>query len=208
MPKKIRTAAIEKDDVSQRPSPDASSKGPAMMRVASSGSVVLTSSQWMNSVSSFDVQHERPRRQRDGIRKRQPAEGTFQPGLDLDDAGPDIDARRIDVAHHVDIGAHKFDSEDAGVQDKMVEARGREPNSLPNIGLLREYVCQCRRNKCAGDDELHRERRIRRNPEKCQKQPQPEEAFCPPQPTARTIQFQSPRSPRCFGTVRRLIFGR
>src|ERR1700722_14554055 len=43
----------------------------------------------------LDVEHERPRRQRDRIGKREPAERTFQPGLDLDDARPDIDARRV-----------------------------------------------------------------------------------------------------------------
>ena len=49
--KKISDRGDEKKDVSQRPSPDVPQKGPAIMRVASSGSVVFTSSQWTSIVS-------------------------------------------------------------------------------------------------------------------------------------------------------------
>src|ERR1700733_5797677 len=92
----------------------------------------------------FDVDYQRSRRQRDRIGKRQRAMGTSQPGLDLDDTRRDIDARSVNITHHVDIGAYKFDGEHAGVPNKMIEARGRELNPLPNAGLLRKYERQCR----------------------------------------------------------------
>ena len=46
------------------------------------------------------------------------ADRRLQPDPDLDDAGRDVDARRIDVSHHVEVGAHQLDREDAGVQKK------------------------------------------------------------------------------------------
>ena len=53
---------------------------------------------------ALDVDDQRTGRQRDRIGKRQSADRRFQRGLDLDDAWREIDARRIDIAQHIDVG--------------------------------------------------------------------------------------------------------
>src|SRR5262245_25999223 len=49
---------------------------------------------------AIDVDHERSRRKSNRIRERQPSDRGFELGLDPDNPGIDLDARRIDVAHH------------------------------------------------------------------------------------------------------------
>src|SRR4051812_3749435 len=60
--------------------------------------------------------HERARRQRDRIGKCQSADRRFEAGADLDDARLDIDPRRIDVAHHGDVGLDELDEERRAVE--------------------------------------------------------------------------------------------
>src|SRR6476659_11352135 len=80
----------------------------------------------------INVDHQRAGRQCDRVRQREPAHGCFQPGLDLDDPGIDVDARCEPVTHHVDIGAHELDSAEAGVPDEVIEQRGRETHIPPH----------------------------------------------------------------------------
>src|SRR6476660_6862654 len=104
IPKKIRTAAMKRKtsakDFLQMFLERAGDNASGFVRISS-----LHVEPMDEHRVTLNVHHQRPRRQCNGIRKRQAAKGGLQPGPDPDNAGLDIEARRIDVSHHVDIGA-------------------------------------------------------------------------------------------------------
>src|SRR3974390_250042 len=127
-----------------------------------------------------DVDHQRARRQRDRVRECESPHRRFQPGLDLHDARIDVDARRVHVTHHVDVGAHELDRKDAGEPDEVIKPRGGEPDVPPRVGIADKQVGQHRRNQRAGHERLGCEGRVCGEPDESQENPEPNEsARCP-----------------------------
>ena len=58
-----------------------------------------------------DVDDQCPGRQGDGVRQRQAAKGRLQRGLDLDNAGLDVDVRLEHQSHDIQVGLDQFDEE-------------------------------------------------------------------------------------------------
>src|SRR5262245_50481477 len=102
-------------------------------------------------IVALDVDHERSRRQRDGIRERQSPHRGRKFGLDLYDPRFDVDARRKDVTHHIDVRADKLDEEDACIANEMICARRRDADIAPRSRPACEHVGQRRRYKCASN---------------------------------------------------------
>src|SRR5262245_9560791 len=100
-------------------------------------------------IVALDVDHERSRRQCDGIRERQSPHRGRKLGLDLYDSRIDFDARRKDVTHHIDVRADKLDEENACIKNKMISAFGRDADIAPRAGPPCEHVGQRRRYECA-----------------------------------------------------------
>src|SRR5215475_838981 len=98
---------------------------------------------------TLDVDHERSGRQCDGVSKRQSTHRSREFGLDPDDAGFDVDARRKDVAHHNDIRTDKLDEENACVENEMICAFRSDADIAPGAGPACEHVGQYRRYQCA-----------------------------------------------------------
>src|SRR5262249_62128843 len=98
---------------------------------------------------ALDVDHKRSRRQCDGVRKRQSTHRSREFGLDPNDAGFDVDARRKDVAHHIDIRTDKFDEENTCVENEMICAFRSDADIAPGAGPACEHVGQYRRYQCA-----------------------------------------------------------
>ena len=72
------------------------------------------------------------------LAKRQPPDRRFERHPDLDDTRTNIDARRIDVAQHVDVCLHQFDQEDAGISKEMEDLARRQPDP-PDVAAAHEY---------------------------------------------------------------------
>src|SRR6516225_4509847 len=105
-------------------------------------------------VIAIDVDDKRSRRQRNRIRERQPTHWGLELGFDSDDPGLDIDPLRIDVSHHVHVRAHKLHQENSCKKNKMIEARGRDANALPDTSPTSEHVGQNGRNQCTSRKRL------------------------------------------------------
>src|SRR5262249_37474235 len=118
---------------------------------------------------ALDVDHKRSRRQCDGVRKRQSTHRSREFGLDPNDAGFDVDARRKDVAHHIDIRTDKFDEKNACIENEMVCAARRDADVAPRAGPTREHPRQHHRYRCASYKRFNCKRRIRRKPKECEK---------------------------------------
>ena len=58
-----------------------------------------------------------------------PADRRLQPGLHCHDARIDVDARRINVSHHIDVGPDELHQEHSRVEDEVIEALGREADT-------------------------------------------------------------------------------
>src|SRR5262245_3737331 len=92
------------------------------------------------------VDHQGAGGERDRVCQREPPYRCLQLGLDLDNAGIDVDVGCEHVAHHADVSAHKFERENAAVLEEVIEPRRGEANVPPCIGFAGEQVGEHRRN--------------------------------------------------------------
>ena len=132
--------------------------------------------------------------------------GDFKRVLISTTPGLMCDARRIDVAQHIDIRLHHLDDEDAGIENEVIEPPRRNAQALPDGTLPGEDVGERGRDQHAGQNRFRRERGIRGDPDEGQQQTEREKALLYPRSGTRLIRWQSRLS--SFSGPDRMSIGR